>query len=336
MAQQVDRQPAARRARRTAGLSGSNLSRVSDFNQRVVLQAIRLAGEVSRSELASETGLTFPTIVNITKKLMDDGVVHESRRIKGPRGSPATRLAVSPDGCFALGVNIDRDHLMVVILDLVGEVRARDFLEIDFPTPEAVVAYVGSWFNKTIRELKLPKSRFVGAGVALPDDLGSIPIAHKPPAFTSWSTVDIGRTLYDALGLPIQVDNDAAAAALGEAQFGAGRQYNDFFYVLISSGLGGAVIVDHDCVRGGLGRAGEIGLLPIDLSSPGGQLVQDLVSLSELRLRLEADGSPTSLGSFGRDLDPDSLVVQRWAVEAARSLVAPLLNVRADSIQSGS
>ncbi|WP_438821907.1 hypothetical protein, partial [Escherichia coli] len=60
-----DRQP-----RLTVGLSGSNLVRVSDFNQRVVLQAIRIAGgEVSRSELVAATGLTFPTIANITRRL---------------------------------------------------------------------------------------------------------------------------------------------------------------------------------------------------------------------------------------------------------------------------
>ncbi|MGR3496464.1 MAG: hypothetical protein ACU0DY_14470, partial [Citreimonas sp.] len=111
-----DRQP-----RLTVGLSGSNLIRVSDFNQRVVLQAIRVAGgETSRSQLAAATGLTFPTIVNITRRLIEAGLIHETARIKGPRGSPAARLAIDPDGCFSLGVNIDRDHVTVVILDLAG------------------------------------------------------------------------------------------------------------------------------------------------------------------------------------------------------------------------
>src|SRR3546814_12119506 len=57
----------ARDARLTLSLSGTNLERAGDYNQRIVLQAIRLTEETTRSDLARVTGPTPPTIVNITR-----------------------------------------------------------------------------------------------------------------------------------------------------------------------------------------------------------------------------------------------------------------------------
>src|SRR3546814_20020336 len=69
-----------RDARLTLSLSGKNLERAGDYNQRIVLQAIRLTEETTRSDLARVTGLTPPTIVNITKRLIDLGLVKQAGR----------------------------------------------------------------------------------------------------------------------------------------------------------------------------------------------------------------------------------------------------------------
>lgn len=320
-----DRQP-----RLTVGLSGSNLVRVSDFNQRVVLQAIRVAGgEVSRSELAAATGLTFPTIANITKRLIEAGLIHEAARTKGPRGSPASRLAIDPDGCFSLGVNIDRDHLTVVILDLAGGVRARCVEEIDFPSPDMVLGFVDDWYRKTTEALGLDRERFIGIGLATPDDLGTIILPKMPEEFRVWATTDVSTLLQQRVGLPVLRDNDAAAAAIGEAQFGEGRQFTDFFYVLISAGLGGAVVVDNEHVRGGNGRAGELGLLPADFGDPAGRTVQECVSLAELRVRLEKAGYQGNVAQLRLKVEHDDPVVREWSMEAAKMLTLPIMTVNA-------
>ncbi|MBE7216871.1 MAG: winged helix-turn-helix transcriptional regulator, partial [Caulobacteraceae bacterium] len=58
-----------------AGLSGTNLERAGDYNQRVVLQAIRARGPITRTELAETSGLTPPAIANITRRLAAEGLV---------------------------------------------------------------------------------------------------------------------------------------------------------------------------------------------------------------------------------------------------------------------
>ncbi|MCA1934780.1 MAG: winged helix-turn-helix domain-containing protein, partial [Asticcacaulis sp.] len=92
------------------GLSGTNLERAGDHNQRVTLQAIRARGPITRADLADITSLTAPAIANITRRLLNDGLILKAGRLTGGRGQPATQLVVNPDGAFSIGLNIDRDH----------------------------------------------------------------------------------------------------------------------------------------------------------------------------------------------------------------------------------
>ncbi len=81
-------------------LSGSNLQRSGDHNQRVTLHAIRVNGPVTRMALALQTGLTPAAIANITSRLLKDRLILKAGRTLGARGQPATKLVVNPDSCF--------------------------------------------------------------------------------------------------------------------------------------------------------------------------------------------------------------------------------------------
>src|SRR5688572_6200187 len=106
-------------------LSGTNLERAADHNQRVTLHGIRVLGPLTRVELAGITGLTGPAIANITKRLLQDGLIEEAGQRRGGRGQPPTKLVVRADACYSIGVNIDRDHITLVLVDFSGETLIR-------------------------------------------------------------------------------------------------------------------------------------------------------------------------------------------------------------------
>ena len=66
-------------------LSGTNLKRVADHNQRITLHAIRVHGPLTRMDLARITGLTPPAIANITRRLLADGLIEEAGQRRGGR-----------------------------------------------------------------------------------------------------------------------------------------------------------------------------------------------------------------------------------------------------------
>jgi predicted NBD/HSP70 family sugar kinase len=308
-------------------LSGTNLERAGDHNQRVTLQAVRAAGNatVTRAEIADLTGLTPPAVANITNRLLKDGLIQKAGRLLGGRGQPATKLVVNPDGAFSIGLNIDRDHITIVALDFLGRVRARVCREVHFAMPDAVMAF----FKKEIAAITASRAidfkRLIGLGIALPDDLGRIPLVNRPDTYKIWSEIDVAGLFADILPGPVIVENDATAAAIGEMQFGHGLQHRNFLYTLISAGLGGGIVVDGHYVRGADGRSGEIGFLPVPTDGEP-RTLEDMVSLYALYDDLRKAGFDVSTPDDLEALpDIGFMLVEAWLDRAAGLLAGPFL-----------
>jgi predicted NBD/HSP70 family sugar kinase len=316
------------RTPRHSSLAGTNLERAADYNQRVTLQAVRVNGEITRLDLARITGLTPPSIANITNRLLHEGLIVELGRLRGKRGQPAKRLAINPDGCFSIGLNIDRDHVTAVALDMTGNVRVRITDEVDFALPNAVVAFARKAMNEMLRSKQFARSKIIGTGVALPDDLGQIDLPHRPPSYGVWTTVDVTKMLDNVLPSPILVENDAAAAAIGELQFGHGLRSPTFFYILISAGLGGGLVIDGSYFRGADGRSGEIGFLPLRSRRTKAHSMQAAVSLSALYEQLAAKHRGVQRPEQLESLDAKGqAVVEQWINDSADFLTDPLIAV---------
>ncbi|MER3482798.1 MAG: sugar kinase, partial [Meiothermus sp.] len=116
-------------------LSGTNLEYTRFYNQRVVLEAIRLHEPVSRAEIARRTGLTNQTVSNIVGELLGRGVVQVGSKRMGRRGQPALEISLNPQGAFSIGLHLDRDHLAGVLMDLKGTVHRQVSYEAQMPSP---------------------------------------------------------------------------------------------------------------------------------------------------------------------------------------------------------
>ncbi|WP_342249487.1 ROK family transcriptional regulator [Sphingomonas sp. OTU376] len=310
----------ARRAR--PRLSGTNLERAADHNQRVTLHAIRVLGPLTRVELARITGLTGPAIANITKRLLQDGLIEEAGQRRGGRGQPPTALVVKRDACYSIGVNIDRDHITIVLVDFSGETLTRTTEEVDFALPGQVRALYRRSIKNMLRRADVDVAKVVGLGVAMPDDLGLVDLPGRPANYADWEQTDIAALFDEPFNLPVFVENDAAAAAMGEMQLGHGQSNNSFFYILLSSGLGGGLVIDGTYIRGADGRSGELGFMRAQGET--GEQIQSLVSLSGLTRSLEAAGH--SLAD-ARSRTPEASVqhcIADWTERAAHQLTVPL------------
>jgi predicted NBD/HSP70 family sugar kinase len=302
-----------------AGLSGTNLVRAADHNQRVTLHAIRVNGALTRVDLAAITGLTPQAIANITRRLLAEGLIEEAGRVCGGRGQPATRYAVSRNACYAIGANVDRDHITFVLIDFAGETLARVSHEIAFALPATASALYREAVAAMLATAGVDPADLVGVGIAIPDDLGTIDLPGRPAAYAEWSHVDPATLFAEPLALPIFVENDAAAAAMGEMQLGLGQLYRSFFYILVSSALGGGLVVDGNYVRGAQGRSGEVGFLLADDGRGGREQIQRTVSLSGLAAWLADAGHGRDLLSAFGDAAPAE-AVDGWIDAAAARL----------------
>lgn len=186
----------------------------------------------------------------------------EARRRQGLRGQPAIELEIDPEGAFAIGANIDRDHLTIVAVDAVGNVRGRIHHEARFLLPDDFVKLMEDAVSSFLRRKVIRESRLAGIGLAIPDWLGEVQVIGLPDTYSHWNGFDVRAALSHITDHPIYIDNDANAAALGEIEYGLGTEMRSFFYILISACLGGSLVIDGVRHKGAGGLGGEIGWLP--------------------------------------------------------------------------
>ena len=309
-------------------LSGTNLERAGDHNQRVTLHAIRVNGPLTRMDLVDITGLTAPAIANITKRLLKDNLIKEAGRMRGARGQPPLNLVINPDACFSIGMNVDRDHITLVVVDFEGRVRARSSREIRFALPETVASFFRRSIGHLLKKAHVQVKQLTGIGVAFPDDIQRADLPDKPASYAAWGSVSIDRLLAGTLPVPVFVENDAAAAAMGEMQFGHGHQYRSFFYILITAALGGGLVLDGHYFRGAQGRSGELGWLNGTDEFGKTRQLQNIVSLSALYSRLAAKGykvaSPRGLTRLD---EGGAAIVSEWVDTSVAALRETMLSI---------
>ena len=235
---------------------------------------------------------------------------------------------INPDSCYSLGLNVDRDHITLVLVDFAGRVRARSSREVNFALPQTVLDFVKHSAARLISKAGIPPASLVGLGIAAPDDIQDAALPRQPPEYAIWRSVAIERLLSGVLPVPVYVENDAAAAAMGEMHFGLGQQYQSFFYLLITAGLGGGLVIDGHYFRGASGRSGEIGLLPALPGAGCTETLQHIVSLSALKQRLSERGhavsSPADLTRLGTAAQA---VIDEWISESGKALEHALLAI---------
>lgn len=241
---------------------GSNLERVSAFNQAVVLDLIRRSeAGMSRVELIGATGLSTQTVSNIARRLLDLGLIVESGKVHVPQGKPRTTLTIDPKSRYAVGAHLDPSVLTFVLLDLAGTVVHRKHLPVEAVAgPEETVDKIAAAIEELISETDTPRERVLGVGIAAPGpiefDQGAV---VGPPMLTGWKRVELRESLGKATGYPVFLDKDSAAAAQAELWVRDNRSDENFAFVYLGSGVGAAVVMNGEVVRGSSNNVGEIG-----------------------------------------------------------------------------
>lgn len=249
-------------------LTGTNLQHAKLYNVRIVMETIRLYGPLSRVEIARRTNLTAQTVTNITRQLLKSNLIVVRDLIQNGRGAPSVLLGIKPTGAYSIGLDLDETHLTGVLMDLMGTIRQRKSVEISLPSPDEAIQLLESFTRELTALEQITLDRVWGVGVGLPGPLGVseggvVTNVFNPKALAGWNNVPVVSLLSQRLGIPVFLENNASAAAIGERWFGAGRHISTFFYVFFGAGLGGGLIMNGQMYPGFTGNAGELGYFPV-------------------------------------------------------------------------
>jgi predicted NBD/HSP70 family sugar kinase len=165
-----------------------------------------------------------------------------------------------------LGIDFGKRHVRVALADLAHTVLAERAvaLEVDRPAGESIDVALGL-VDMVLAAAGATRDEVVGVGMGLPGPV------HRPDGelgdstiLPGWVGVRAEDAMREALGLPVQVENDANLGALSEWMWGAGRGADDLAYLKVATGIGAGLIIAGRPYPGTGGTAGELGHTVID------------------------------------------------------------------------
>jgi len=304
---------------------GSNHVGMRQYNERVVLQAIRFHGSLPKADLARLTGLTAQTIGLITSRLEEDGLLLRQERVRGRIGQPSVPMALNPDGAFALGIKIGRRSADWLLVDFAGAVRQRETMTYPFPDADTLLPEVRRRMAQIQTRMGSMAARLVGIGVAAPFNMGGW---HKVLGLSEatadhWNEVDLSAQVQAMTELPVSFARDTAAACVAELVAGKGRELKSFLYLFVDTFIGGGLVINSHLHAGLHGNAGAVASLPMQTAGAARLPEQLLTSASlwdlEQRFRA-AQLDPTAAYDERAMQAPFFEHTQDWVDSASQAL----------------
>ena len=250
--------------------------------EKAILSLVLRRGPTTQTTIASEIDRSQQTVSRLISRLIDHGSLRPGDRVSsGKRGQLSLNVEIDPEYAYSFGVAILWDALAVKLMDFSGRLIDRRQTTMTVMTHDEVVAQLRNMIRDLSDEWLSDSSRIFGVGVGIPGtfvrDTGQV---NTPLVLEEWANTDIEAVLADDLKLPVWVENDGNAAAIGESMIGVGRWAKDFVYLYIATGLGGGVILNGKLVRGKYGNAGEVAQLlpPSIFPHPNLELLRQLVA----------------------------------------------------------
>jgi len=319
--------PSSKHAQRSLG---SNQVGMREYNERVLLQAIRLHGSLPKAELARLSRLSTQTVSVIVDRLLEEGLVERRDAQRGKVGQPSRPIALRADAAFSIGVRLGRRSLDVLVLDFAG--RARWRAGTDYPTPrvDEVFADIAVQLGRIADFLGEGAGRLAGIGLAAPLMFGGwqelLGMAARDA--DAWTRVDMRERLQALTPLPVEFAKDTAAACVAELVAGRGRALENYLYVFIDVLAGGGLVIDSQPHGGRFGNAGALGSMPLGLAGAGRpRQLLDAASLVVLEKAFAAAGLPALAAADDRVLDaPWADVTRAWIGRAADAIAFAVCN----------
>lgn len=281
-------------------------------NERDVLGLIRNGAPLSRAEIARRTGLALPTVSRLTSHLVSEGLIATDEKVMmGRMGQPSLPLLLAPDAAYAFGVAVRTDSLAVSLSHLSGRILVSIEEAHQGLTRQQVTERVKAAIERIVVQTGVPRDRVCGLGLAISGFFVDAPRRiNAPLGMEDWATSDLEQDFSMSLGLPVLIENDGNAAAVGELIYGRGKEHSSFAYLYVDRGLGGGIIINGQLMSGFHGNAGEFtGMLPPDMRQHRPTL--------DLLARMAGADTDSSLTEFIKGLDPFDPVVDAWIDQVA-------------------
>lgn len=235
-------------------------------NRSSVMLEVLKHGSISRTQIASEIGITGAAVTRITRELIDRGILEESDKTAsgGNIGRRRTSLKLSGGGPYVIGFALQAAERQMVLANLRGKILSE--IKIPLEIIENIGERVSEFPNladQLLDDAGVVLDDVIGIGMAVAGavDPDQNFVSSAPPL--GWSDIAVGELLSTQFDLPVAVENLNNAIVTSEHTFGLGQGKQNIMIFRLSYAVGGGFIVEGNIVRGDGFGAGQFGHAPV-------------------------------------------------------------------------
>ncbi len=233
---------------------------VKKKNRNEVFRYICRNGMVSNPDISYALKLSLPTTTQITKELVERGLVDETGEMESTGGRRAKALAVSEDAGKAVGLDITKNHISLVLTELTGRIVKYERIFLPYAARDDYYLEVNQKIALFLQDGGCDRENILGIGISFPGimDLEKELVADS-------HVLGVNDLPFSSVSrffpYPCHFLNDANAGAYAEGIRSENR--NRFFYLSLSNTVGGAVYSDGKLEQGRNFRCGEVGHMTV-------------------------------------------------------------------------
>ncbi len=233
---------------------------VKKKNRNEVFRYICKQGTVSNPDIAYNMKISLPTATQITKELIAEGLLEEKGELQSTGGRRAKALSAVVGARLAVGLDITKNHIVLVLTNIVGEILKYERIHQPYVSGEAYYREVSERLEHFLDECGTDRDKVLGVGISFPGiiDLDKEQITYSHILGIEAVPIDSLSTYFS---YPCFFLNDANAGAYAEGFHGDGAER--FFYLSLSNTVGGAIFDGNELVQGRNFRCGEVGHMTV-------------------------------------------------------------------------
>ncbi|SFL98755.1 ROK family transcriptional regulator [Pelosinus propionicus] len=240
---------------------------VKQINKMIVLNTIYKKRPISRAEIAKVTGLNKSTVSALVDELLTEELVLEMGAGESQGGRRPVNLSINKEVGNIIGIDLGVNYILSIMTNFAGEIiwEKRIDLQHAHNSPGQRIADLQTLIEEMIVSASQTVRGIIGIGIGVPGIVNYEQGLILSAPNLGWENIELRSMIEQKFGIPVFIDNEANAGAIGEKWFGAGKRADEFLYISAGTGIGAGIIINNELYRGSKGLSGEIGHMTVSL-----------------------------------------------------------------------
>ncbi len=240
--------------------NGVNSIEVKKINRQTIYKFLYRHEPIAIQEIAYTLNMSLPTVTQNIKELYERGLVIKTGLFESTGGRKAKAISYNSIARYAIGLDVTRNHIGAVLIDLSGKVIKNERRQFPFVNSKEYFKGVGSFVQEFIQDYNINTDDILGVGIALP---AIISPDRETVSYASVIDFKGGKVsaFSEYIPYPCVFSNDANAA--GFAEMWGDETFENVVYLSLNNSVGGSIIIKKNIYEGYNNRSGEFGHMTI-------------------------------------------------------------------------